>query len=402
MNQMFKNPFDEIANKRLAANAQTLGEQLANKGMSRRSLLKFSSYIAAIMALPPTVAHAMAEKLAATRRQSVIWLSFQECTGCTESFTRSFSPTLEDLIFDFISLDYSETLMNASGVAAEAARKQAMAENKGKYILVVEGAIPLKDGGIYSASAGESNLEVLKDTAKDALAIIAVGSCATFGGIPAAFPNPTGAVGVDKIIKDKPIINVSGCPPIPEVMTGTISYILSLGKLPELDDLGRPLSFYGETIHDRCYRRPFYERGLFAKSFDDEGARKGYCLYEVGCKGPITYNSCATLKWNGGLTFPIQSGHGCLGCSEPGFWDKGGFYEPVSTHKGEVGKILLAAAGAGVVAGTANAVVMRSRRAQALKRASKKAQSVADNTMLPVNKTSKDTNTDTKGDNDHA
>ena len=369
--KLFRDPFS--AESGMAGIPATLGEQLAAKGVSRRSFLKFSTYVASIMALPASMTDVLAQGLANARRQSVIWLSFQECTGCTESITRSFSPNLEDLIFDFISLDYSEALMNASGFAAEEARKQAMAENKGKYVLVVEGAIPLKNGGVYSASGGQSNLDVLRETAKDALAIIAMGSCATFGGIPAAKPNPTGAVGVGEIIKDKPIINVSGCPPIPEVMTGTISYILSLGKIPDLDALGRPLAFYGETIHDRCYRRPFYERGMFAKSFDDEGARNGYCLFEVGCKGPTTYNSCATVKWNGGVSFPIQSGHGCLGCSEPHFWDKGSFYEALSTHEGSLGTIAAGAAAVGVAAGLGSAAVMRSRRAAAISAAAKPA-----------------------------
>ncbi len=369
--KLFRDPFS--AESGMAGAPATLGEQLAARGVSRRSFLKFSTYIASIMALPASMTDVLAQGLANARRQSVIWLSFQECTGCTESITRSFSPNLEDLIFDFISLDYSEALMNASGFAAEEARKQAMAENKGKYVLVVEGAIPLKDGGVYSASGGQSNLDVLRETAKDALAIIAMGSCATFGGIPAAKPNPTGAVGVGEIIKDKPIINVSGCPPIPEVMTGTISYILSLGKIPDLDALGRPLAFYGETIHDRCYRRPFYERGMFAKSFDDEGARNGYCLFEVGCKGPTTYNSCATVKWNGGVSFPIQSGHGCLGCSEPHFWDKGSFYEALSTHEGSLGTVAAGAAAVGVAAGLGSAAVMRSRRSAAISAAAKPA-----------------------------
>ena len=359
----------DLLRDRDAANADTLGEVLARRGISRRAFLKYASSVAASMALSPAMAQTMAKNLEKARRQSVIWLSFQECTGCTESITRSFSPTLEDLIFDFISLDYSETLMAVSGFAAEEARKAAMEENKGKYIVVCEGSVPLKDGGIYSASAGEAHLDVLRDTAKDAFAIIAVGSCATFGGIPAALPNPTGAVGVDQIITDKPVINVPGCPPIPEVMTGLVSYLLSLGTLPELDHLKRPVAFFGETIHDRCYRRPFYEQGKFAASFDDEGARKGYCLFEVGCKGPITYNSCATLKWNGGVSFPIQSGHGCLGCSEPGFWDKGGFYNPLSTHKGSMGTYAAAAAGVGIAGGLATGAVMRSRRKQSIERA---------------------------------
>lgn len=350
--------------------AQTLAERLRERGVSRRAFMKYTSYLASSMALSPMASAAMAETMAKARRQSVIWTSFQECTGCTESITRSFSPTLEDLIFDFISLDYNETLMNVSGYAAEEARDAAVRENKGKYILVCEGAIPLKGNGGFSTSGGKSSLQELKELAENCMAIIAVGSCATFGGIPAAKPNPTGAVGIDQIITDKPIINVSGCPPIAEVMTGTIAYILSFGKLPDLDHLNRPKAFYGNTIHDRCYRRPFYERGKFAKTFDDAGARQGWCLFEVGCKGPVTYNACATTKWNGGITFPIQSGHGCLGCSEPEFWDKGGFYNPLPTPTAEgIGKAAAIAAGAGAVAGIAGATIMRARRDRALKSA---------------------------------
>jgi len=179
-------------------------------------------------------------------------------------------------------------------------------------------------------------------------------------------PNPTGAVPVSELT-DKPVINISGCPPIPEAMTGTIAYLLSFAALPDLDHLGRPRAFFGEAIHDRCYRRPFYEKGLFAKSFDDEGARQGWCLYEVGCKGPVTYNACATLKWNGGVSFPIQSGHGCLGCSEPGFWDLGGFYKPLSTAKGDALKYATGAAVVGAAVGVASAAAVRSKRNKVVK-----------------------------------
>jgi hydrogenase small subunit len=345
---------------------RTLGEQLAHRGISRRAFLKYASYTASLMALPPGAVAAMAEGLAAARRQSVIWLSFQECTGCTESITRSFSPTLEDLIFNFISLDYHHTLQAASGVAAEEARMAAMTENKDKYVVVVDGSVPLKHDGVYSAIAGISNLQMLEETVKDAFAVISVGTCAAFGGLPHADPNPTGAVAISELVGDKPIINIPGCPPLPEAMTGTISYILSFGQIPELDDLGRPMAFFGEAIHDRCYRRPFYERGMFAKSFDDEGARKGWCLFELGCKGPITYNACATQKWNGGVSFPIQSGHGCIGCSEPGFWDKGGLYDPLSTGIGGAGKYVGGAAVAGVAIGAASAALARRRRNKAM------------------------------------
>lgn len=341
---------------------ETLAAEMQRRGVSRRAFLKYASYVASLMALPPSAAEALAEGLAAARRQSVIWLSFQECTGCTESITRSHSPTLENLMFDFISLDYHHTLMAVSGEAAEKARLEAMAANKGKYIVVVDGSVPTKDGGVYSTIAGISNLQMLEDTLRDAFAVVAVGSCACFGGIPAAKPNPTGAVAISELTGGKPLINISGCPPIPEAMTGVLSYVLSFGKLPELDHLRRPKAFFGETIHDRCYRRPYYERGLFADGFDDHGARQGYCLYKLGCKGPVTYNACATLKWNGGVSFPIQSGHGCLGCSEPDFWDQGGFYRPLPTPLGAMGPALAGAAVAGAALGVGAALAARSHQ----------------------------------------
>jgi len=314
------------------------------------------------MALPPALATTMAQALAGARRQSVIWLSFQECTGCTESITRSHSPTLESLIFDAISLDYHHTLQAAAGEAAERARTQAMQDNRGKYLVVVDGSIPLKDGGVYSTIAGRTNLDILQETAEHAAALIAVGTCAAYGGLPQARPDPTGAVAVADIIRDKPVINLPGCPPIPAVMTGVIAHFLTLGTIPELDALGRPRVFFGETIHDRCYRRPFYDQGRFAARFDDEGARNGWCLYELGCKGPVTYNACATVKWNGDVSFPIQSGHGCLGCSEPGFWDKGSFYQSLAGATFSGGQKIAAAAVAGAAAGLGAAWLARRRQ----------------------------------------
>jgi len=330
----------------------TVGEGLALRGISRREFLQFCTALTALLALPPTTVSAMAEAIAKARRQSVIWLSFQECTGCTESFTRSHSPTLENLIFDLISLDYHHTLQAASGEAAELAREQAMKDNYGKYLLIVDGAIPMGNPG-FSTIAGISNYDMLMETAKGAAAIVAVGTCATFGGIPKADPNPTGAVGVGEIIKDKPIINVPGCPPIPVVMTGVLAHFLTFGSIPELDTLGRPKSFYGETIHDRCYRRPFYDQGKFAQTFDDDAARQGWCLFKLGCKGPVTYNVCATTKWNDGTSFPIQSGHGCIGCSEPNFWDAGPLYKALSMPISATPSMLGAAAAVGAAAGVA-------------------------------------------------
>jgi hydrogenase small subunit len=343
---------------------QTLGEYLQAQGVSRRGFLKFCSATASLMALPPSAVAQVADALATARRSSVIWLFFQECTGCTESLTRSHAPTVESLIFDAISLDYHHTLQAAAGHGAEAAREAAMEENAGKYLLVVDGSIPLANPA-FSTIAGISNLEMLEKTAKDAAAIVTVGTCAAYGGIPHADPNPTGAVAVSDIIKDKPIINVPGCPPIPVVITGVLAQYLTFGAIPELDELGRPAAFYGQNIHDRCYRRPFYERGKFAETFDDEGARKGWCLYKLGCKGPTTYNACATLKWNEGASFPIQAGHGCIGCSEPDFWDKGGFYNPISAGDWGSREALLGAAAAGVALGVGSAVAARRRQKKA-------------------------------------
>lgn len=341
----------------------TILESFQQAGMGRRAFLKFCAATASLLVLPAARAAEMAERLANMPRPTVIYLSFQECTGCLESLTRSFQPTLESLIFNTISLSYNDTLQAAAGEAAEAAREDAMRKAWGKYVLIVDGSIPRAEDGAYCVIAGKSALGSLSHAAEGAAAIIAIGTCAAFGGIPYAAPNPTGAASVQDLVGNRPVINLSGCPPIPEVITGTITYFLSFG-VPDLDAYKRPVMFYGTSIHDRCYRRPFYDKGLFAKSFDDEGARNGWCLYELGCKGPVTYNGCATMKWNDGTSFPIESGHGCLGCSEPNFWDGGGFYQPLSAATGHWPKaeVLGAAAVLGSVAGIGTAVVARSRQ----------------------------------------
>ncbi len=312
--------------------ADELGARLRDGGISRRAFLKYCVSLTSLMALPASLPSVMAQVLGKAKRRSVIWLSFQECTGYTESLTRSHAPTIENLIFNFISLDYHHTLQVASGEAAETARKSAMDWSRGKYLLIVDGSIPINKGGVYSTVAGITNLEMLKTCAKDAAAIIAVGTCATFGGLPKADPNPTGAVSVGELmergmITRKPLVNVSGCPTLPIAISASLAHYLMFERFPELDNLGRPLAIYGNTIHERYSRLHFYKEKMFAKSFDDEGARKGWCLYELGCKGPLTRNACATVKWNEGTSFPIESRHPCLGCSEPGFWDRGGFYE---------------------------------------------------------------------------
>lgn len=362
-----------------------LGDVLRAQGVSRRSFLKYCATMASMMALSPSMIPGIANALEKAKKPAVIWLSFQECTGCTESLTRAHSTTIESLIFDSISLDYHHTLQAASGHAAEAAREAAIADNWGKYLLVVDGSIPTLDAG-FSTIAGISNLDMLLQTAAGAAAIISVGTCAAYGGIPHAKPNPTGAYSVHDIIKkfadnqlpelspatltsrdlgavvDKPIISVPGCPPIPVVITGVLTHFLTFGDIPELDHIGRPRAFYGQSIHDRCYRRTFYDKGLFAETFDDEGAKKGWCLYQLGCKGPTTYNACATVKWNNGTSFPIESGHPCLGCSEPDFWDGGGFYKALSVPTENITKTAIYTAAGAVAAGVALGAMNRAKK----------------------------------------
>lgn len=296
-------------------------------GVSRRDFLKFCTIMAAGMGLPLGMGAEIAQAITNPRRPSVIWLSAQECTGCTESLLRSTHPTLEHLILDLISLDYHETLTTPSGNLAEAARHKAIEENKGKFVFVIDGSIPVKDGGIYCKIGGKTALDILKETAPLAGAIIAIGSCASWGGVPSADPNPTGATPVHQIIKDKPVVNIPGCPPSPYNFLSTVLYYLTLKKLPDLDQLGRPKFAYGRLIHENCERRPHFDAGRFAIEFGDDNHRKGYCLYKLGCKGPETFNNCPSILYGdvGSGSWPVGTGHPCFGCSEKGI----GFNMPI-------------------------------------------------------------------------
>ncbi len=336
---------------------KTYYENIIQKGYTRRQFLKYATYMTAFMGLKFSAVGQVVEALETKKRIPVIWEHFQECTGCSESFIRSDHPLVADIILDKISLDYTDTLMAASGHNAEAAKQKSMKENYGKYILIVEGAIPMKDNGIYCTIAGRTAIEILKESAAGAAAIITFGSCSAWGGVQAAHPNPTGAVPVDEIIKDKPIIKVPGCPPISEVMTGVVLHYATFGTIPKLDSDGRPKQFYGKRVHDSCYRRANFDAGLFAESFDSEEAKNGHCLYKLGCRGPISYNACGTMEWNNGVSFPIKSGYPCIGCSENDFWDNSPFYEQlenipgagIGTTADKIGKVVLGTAVAGTV-----------------------------------------------------
>jgi len=295
--------------------------------VSRRDFLKFCTVMAASMGLPFSAANLIAETIKNPKRPAVIWLHFQECTGCTETLLRATHPTVDNLILDLISLDYSETLMAAAGHQAEAALHKSMKDNEGKFICVVEGSIPVNEKGIYCKIGGKTALDILNEVAPKAAAIVAIGSCASWGGVQSAAPNPTGATGVNKIIRDKPIITLPGCPASPYNVLSTILYYLTLKKLPELDAKGRPKFAYGRLIHENCERRPHFDAGRFAEQFGGEGHRQGWCLYKLGCKGPETYANCPSQLYGdvGSQSWPVGTGHPCFGCSEEGV----GFTKPL-------------------------------------------------------------------------
>jgi hydrogenase small subunit len=313
-----------------AAAAATVAGRL---NINRREFLQFCAATATTLGLPTGAEAAIAKAVENAKRPSVIWLHFQECTGCSESLLRAEHPTLEKLILDVISLDYHETLMAAAGHQAEAARKAAMQANKGKYILVVEGAIPTKQNGIYCKIGGHTAIDLLKECAADAAAVIAIGSCASWGGMPSTLPSipgadssPTGSSGVAEVL-GKPVVTIPGCPPNPYNFLATAVHFLTFGKLPDVDQLGRPKFAYSRIIHEHCERRAHFDAGRFAMAFGDEGHRKGYCLYKLGCKGPETYANCSTIGFGdvGESNWPVACGHPCIGCSEKGV----GFTKPI-------------------------------------------------------------------------
>jgi hydrogenase small subunit len=275
--------------------------------VSRRDFLKVCAVVTASLGLPMTAAVKIAEAVASPQRPPVIWLAGQECTGCTETLLRATHPTVESLILDLISLDYHETLNSAAGHQVEEAKKKSIEANKGKFILVVEGSIPTKDGGVYCMIGGKPMLELVRETAPQAAAIIGIGSCASWGGIPSAYPNPTGAVGAQDALGDKfTVINVPGCPPNPYNFLSTVLYLLTFKKVPDLDSKNRPRFAYRRLIHEGCERRAHFDAGRFALE---------------------TFNNCPSLLFGdtGARTWPVGTGCPCFGCSEHGV----GFTAPI-------------------------------------------------------------------------
>ena len=334
-------------------------ETLARRGVSRRDFLKFCTSMAAILALPSSFVPKIASALEKGTKPVAVWLEFSDCAGDSESMLRATKPTVAEIVLDVISLDYHETLMAPAGTAAEKSKKDVLKSYPGKYIAIVEGAIPMKDGGIYCTISGQTALQIAREVCGKALFTLAVGSCAAWGGIASADPNPTGCTGVREAVPGITVVNLPGCAVNVENITAAIVYYLTFGSLPVLDSQLRPLFGYGKRIHDNCERRMHFDAGQFVRKWGDEGARLGWCLYEMGCKGPQAYYNCPTVRYNMGTSWPVQAGHPCFACAADHNWDvMGPIYSRLPNVPGagyqaradQIGLALAAAAGAGVAA----------------------------------------------------
>ncbi|HEX5711119.1 MAG TPA: hydrogenase small subunit [Sulfuricurvum sp.] len=350
---------------------ESIEQMLEKRGIQRRDFMKWAAAITTMLALPSQFTPLFAEAAKLADRLPLIWLHMAECTGCSESLIRSDAPTIDSLIFDYISLEYHETLMAAAGWQAESNLENAMKKYAGRYILLIEGGVPTARNGQFLTlgAQAKTGLSVVQEAAGNAAAIFSIGTCASFGGIQAAAPNPTGAKGVDKVIS-QPVINVPGCPPSAENIVGTLMHFLLFGTLPALDLYSRPKWAYGNRIHDLCERRGHFDAGEFVESFGDDGAKDGWCLYKQGCKGPYTFNNCSTERFNQHVNWPIGAGHGCMGCSEPNFWDTmGPLEQPLQSHLvmgvnstvDKIGTTLLTATVAGIGAHTVATMFINSK-----------------------------------------
>jgi hydrogenase small subunit len=308
----------------------TLPEALKDRGVSRRQFIEFCSAMVATLALPPRYLGAVVKALERTERPVLVWLEFQDCAGNTESMLRSSDPPVADVVLDLLSWEYHETIMSGAGKQAEAALERVVREEQGKYITVVEGAIPTADDGVYCTIAGKTALDIVRRVCANSAANIAVGACAWDGGLVRAHPNPTGAVGLQEAAPGVKVVNLGGCPHNVANTAAVLVHYLTFHDMPALDQYNRPLFAYGQLIHDQCERRAHYDAGQFVEEWGDEGSRKGWCLYKMGCKGPDATYNCPTVRWNSGTSWPVKSGHGCIACASHRFWDSmSPFYKPL-------------------------------------------------------------------------
>lgn len=310
------------------ARDESIYEACRRRGVSRRRFMEFCGAMAATLALPKAYGQTIAKALEQKRKPVMVWLEFQDCAGNTESMLRSPHPAIEDIVLETLSLEYHETIMAGYGKHAEAALQRVVNEEKGKYLVVVEGSIPTAEDGIYCTIGGRTALQIAREVCSNAAAAIAVGSCAWDGGLPSAGVNPTGAVGLEEAVPGIRVVNLPGCPHNPANTAAVLVHYITFGELPAMDPEGRPLFAYGQLIHDQCERRAHYDAGRYVQAWGDEGHRKGWCLFKMGCKGPETNYNCPTVRWNNATSWPVKAGHGCLGCASSHFWDnKSPFYE---------------------------------------------------------------------------
>ena len=307
----------------MGRNGDWLVSELERKGVTRREFAAFCSSVAGILMLPSSAGAQLAQAMATGRKPTLVWLEFQDCAGNTESFLRAARPSTADILLDTLSVDYHETIMAAAGHRAEEALSQTVASQAGEYLVVVEGSIPMGANGAYCTIGGRAAVDIVRDVCQNAQATIAVGTCAAFGGLPAAAPNPTSAVSVaDAVPGIRNLINLPACPANAANLAALVVYFVTFGRWPPLDAYRRPLFAYGKTIHDNCERRAHYDAGQYVEEWGDPGHRRGYCLYKVGCKGPVCFQNCPEVGWNEGTNWPVGCGHPCIGCAEPDFWDK--------------------------------------------------------------------------------
>jgi hydrogenase small subunit len=296
----------------------TLEERLAGRGISRRSFMRFCGVMAGMLMLPPAYRTAIADAVGGVRRPVVIWRQFQDCAGNSESLLRAPHPDVAELVLDTVSWNYHELVMAATGDDAEALSRRAVRDLRGKYIAVIEGAIPTEANGAYCTIGGRSAVDIVREVVGNAAVTIAIGACAWDGGIVAH--GPTGGRGVEDIVPGAKVVNLSGCPHNAANTVAVLVHYLTFGEMPALDRYNRPLFAYGDLVHDQCERRAYYDAGLFAEKWGDEGHRRGYCLYKMGCKGPSATYNCPTVRWNDGTSWPVQAGHNCIACASPQFW----------------------------------------------------------------------------------
>jgi hydrogenase small subunit len=301
------------------------------------------------------------------------WLAGMSCDGCSISVTGASEPSLEDLLLGNVP-GLPRVILHHPVLSVEAGDEfiqnfELAAEGKldAPYVIILEGSAvddSLIAGDGYWVGLGArpghedgrqviSVMEWIDRMAPGAAAAIAIGTCATWGGIPAAEGNPTGAMGLmDYLGKDYrsafglPVINIPGCAPVGDNFTEVVAMILHFlqgtGPLPEFDELGRPAWQFHHTVHDRCVRGGYYEEGVFAKKYGDPE-----CLVELGCWGPVVQCNIVergAMRHHGGC---MSQGGICIGCTMPGFPDKfSPFYKPApgsavsSTASTAYGKIV--------------------------------------------------------------